>query len=131
MYLLEVAICGKCRSSHFQSDWGITGGLLIWAGLLLLGGGVSTLLHAMIGVYQPFLFGFARYQSLLFVSLRLPVDFTRLHLPAVFTCLYLFTSCFYSFTCCFYLFTSRFYLFTSHFYSVCSTCLLAFSHFSA
>ena len=48
MYLLEVAICGKCRSSHFQSDWGITGGLLIWAGLLLLGRGVSTLLHAMI-----------------------------------------------------------------------------------
>ena len=60
MCLLEVAMCGKCRSNYFQSEGGVkslrTGGglkilgleLPIWAGLLLLGGGVSTLLHAMI-----------------------------------------------------------------------------------
>ena len=53
MCLLEVTMCEKCRSSHFQSEWGSKkcenwgvkkfydwgGGLTIWGGLVLLGGG--------------------------------------------------------------------------------------------
>ena len=55
MCLLEVAMCEKCRSSHFQSDGGVkslrTGGggggnkILGLEGLLLLGGQYP--LHAM------------------------------------------------------------------------------------
>ena len=45
MYLLKVAICEKCRSSHFQSEGGVksvrTGGLVKkfegWRGLLIWG----------------------------------------------------------------------------------------------
>ena len=58
MCLLEVSMCEKCRSSHFQSErgggskkfeyWGVKkfgiGGLPVWGVLLL---GVSTPLHAM------------------------------------------------------------------------------------
>ena len=58
MFLLEVAMCKKCRSSHFQldggskkfEDWGVglkkfrTGG---GGGGLLLGERVSTPLHVM------------------------------------------------------------------------------------
>ena len=64
MCLLEVAMCGKCRSSHFQSEGGeskkfedrgglknfrtggvtdLGGGYFCWGGG---GGGVSTPLHA-------------------------------------------------------------------------------------
>ena len=53
MCLLEVAMCEKCRSSHFQSEGGVKslstrggrGG--DWVRLLLLGGEVSTSLHDM------------------------------------------------------------------------------------
>ena len=63
MCLLEVAMCEKCRSSHFQSEGRVkslrigekggvknfrTGGMVTdLGGLLLLGRGVSTPLHAM------------------------------------------------------------------------------------
>ena len=64
MCLLEVAMCEKCRSSHFQSEGGEskkfedrggggglknfrTGGLPIWGVVTFAGGGrVSTPLHA-------------------------------------------------------------------------------------
>ena len=45
MCLLEVAMCEKCRSSHFQSDggggegWGGRGGMLGLGGVTNLGGG--------------------------------------------------------------------------------------------
>ena len=59
--LLEVAMCEKCRSSHFQSEWAVQdfraggrgfknfrigGGYQFGRGVLLLGGG-STPLHVM------------------------------------------------------------------------------------
>ena len=46
MYLLEVAMCEKCRNSHFQSEEGVKR-LAICGGLFLLGVEVSTPLHAM------------------------------------------------------------------------------------
>ena len=51
MCLLEVAMCEKCRSSHFQPEGGLkdfrTGGGVTDLRGLLFAGGISTPLHAM------------------------------------------------------------------------------------